>query len=140
MTRPRKQLTKINTAAWSFGLIGGIFITLVGSHSNSTESKVDVKIEIKDIPKEIIRVCNDSKGQIAEIGGAFNHSDVVNSNTPRARLVVVCKGDNRWEVVCEFGGYSLRTKNFIFTRKNKNSKWSQASSNDVNTGYKPRCE
>lgn len=59
---------------------------------------------IKDIPARVLKSCFDYQGRIADVGAAWNPSDV-GAEGPHARLLAACQiKEDSWIIACEKGG------------------------------------
>jgi hypothetical protein len=89
-------------------------------HAPRYEENLKIKPILKEIPPEVIKPCLDSTGKIADINEDWQFSDhqMLGDLRPRTHLKEACKaGDNKWEIVCETGGYSITATKYIFESK-----------------------
>ncbi len=78
--------------------------------------------QMKDVPPQILKSCQDYEGKIAALGESWNATDVQNGR-PSSRFVTACSDNDSWVLVCEVGG---RADYFKTVRSTKTvSGWSE---------------
>ncbi|QDK45616.1 hypothetical protein DOM22_10885 [Bdellovibrio sp. ZAP7] len=90
---------------------------------NKSCKAVDINSVRKDkVPAEIIKVCFDNGGRVADRHEDYNFSDVWDRR-PNAQLLLACRdSDNSWYLFCERGGYAPRKTQYSF-EQDQSGKW-----------------
>ncbi len=80
------------------------------------------KIELKEVPNNVVSVCRDSMGRIANYNEAWNSTDVFDLK-PQSHLLLVCQyPDGSWYIQCEKGGFTIQRLQFKIS-KDSNNQW-----------------